>query len=150
MCNVIHELPEPPNIPPEERKIIMAIQDQDDEYLQLEPEDEPEYNPPEDDYTDIFLEQFHHALSMMAAVYKMHREKKGDSWNECSVQYLRDKLREEMTEWWHEEKSTVAERDELTDMLNVGLMLLTRMDETKLKPSKRKRHHTRIDHSLRR
>jgi hypothetical protein len=122
----------------------MAINRRDDEYFLLEPDDEPD--PHEEDYMDIFLEQFDFALDRMATVYSVNRGEKGDSWrtDECSVEYLRDKLREEMTEWWATKKGSYKEINELTDILNVGLMLLTKLVES---PRAARRQ---IDHSLRR
>ena len=50
-----------------------------------------------------------------------HDPQKGDTWKYCDVNYLKDKLQEELAEW-----STSGKRDELLDMTAVIMMLWRR------------------------
>lgn len=96
-------------------------------------ESEWEGNPHEDDDMDIFLEEFDFALQQMATVYKRHRERKGDSWEEMAPYKLRRLFWYEMEEYDQASPGSLEEYHELIDMMNVGLMLLTKLSQEKVK-----------------
>lgn len=91
-----------------------------------------EYDPHEDDFIDIFNELFEGALMEAARVYAMHREAKGDSWQEMDIHELRKILSTAVIEWFtayvDEDKN---EYNELLDIINVALMLAQRLFEEK-------------------
>ena len=85
------------------------------------------YDPHEDDDMDTFVKLFNFSLSEMARVYMMHRKEKGDSWQNAHPEELRTKLKEEIGELSKAKRNTSEEYHELTDLLNVGFMLLERL-----------------------
>ena len=92
-----------------------------------------EYDPHEDDFIDIFNELFEGALMEAARVYAMHREAKGDSWQEMDIDRIRSLLRGEVLEWrWVRNLGNkTREYNELLDIINVALMLAQRLIEAK-------------------
>ena len=71
---------------------------------------------------DVFLQQLLDAQK----IYDEHTKTKGESWRICNVQFLRDKLVEEYLEWTRV-GDTAMEYKELLDILNVILMLTSRL-----------------------
>jgi len=99
----------------------------DEEAIQSHYEDD--FDP--DEYRDLeeFEELFQFALMEMASVYASHREKKGDSWQQEIPDYLRFRFHQELEEYKAAKPNSSPEYSELIDILNVGLMLLTRLAE---------------------
>ena len=61
----------------------------------------------------------------MKLVLDLNQEKKGDSWVDCELQFLDDKLDEEYNEF-KEETKPLAKAEECADMANVCMMLYNR------------------------
>lgn len=59
-------------------------------------------------------------------VYQGHKPKKGESWKTCDLQFLRNKLSEEVVEAL-EEGGDNDEYGELLDIINISLMLAKRL-----------------------
>ena len=87
----------------------------------------------EDNDMDIFLEVFDFALQRMATVYRWHRKAKGDSWEGVNSDSLRPLLCREIEEYDQANAGSLEEYHELTDVLNVGLMLLTKLSQERSK-----------------
>ena len=78
------------------------------------------------DDMDVFTEQFDHALLSMARVYTGHVGKKGHSWKLMTLEELRLRLTDELEEYT-DAINCPEEEQELIDVLNVGLMLLSKL-----------------------
>lgn len=65
----------------------------------------------------------------IAAEQKMaiHDPVKGDSWKTCDIEYLEDKLREEVREYFDESKHVRSRAGELPDIVAVCAMLYARI-----------------------
>ena len=63
-------------------------------------------------------------MSMEVTLYK-HQKEKGDSWNDCDLQFLLNKFDEEIKEF-KEEHKPLAKAEELVDIANVCMMLFNR------------------------
>ena len=85
--------------------------------------DEP-YDSQDD--VDVLTEQFDHALLSMARTYTGHMEKKGHSWRLMTPEEVRLRLTDELREYT-EAINCPEEEQELIDVLNVGLMLLSKL-----------------------
>ena len=62
--------------------------------------------------------------AMEVELYK-HEKKKGNSWNDCDLQFLLDKLDEEIKEFKDETKP-LAKAEEIVDVANICMMLYHR------------------------
>lgn len=67
---------------------------------------------------------FNRELNQCRAIFDRHDERKGDSWRRCTVEFLELKLLEEVDEWLSD-KSNI---NELGDIINVALMLMSRLN----------------------
>jgi hypothetical protein len=65
---------------------------------------------------------------VMGNVLNDHQEKKGDSWHDCDLQFLIDKLDEEVNEF-KEANRPMAKAEELVDVANICMMLYERYVE---------------------
>lgn len=65
---------------------------------------------------------------VMGNVLNDHQEKKGNSWHDCDLQFLLDKLDEEIKEFKDEIKP-LAKAEELVDVANICMMLYERYVE---------------------
>ena len=52
-----------------------------------------------------------------------HQKNKGDSWKTCDIEFLEDKLQEEMAEYT---RSNCEDKAELIDIANIAMMLWLR------------------------
>lgn len=64
-------------------------------------------------------------IEKMQLVLDEHQEEKGNSWNDCNLQFLLDKLDEEIKEF-KEELKPLAKAQELVDVANMCMMLYHR------------------------
>lgn len=61
-------------------------------------------------------------------VLNRHRKKKGKSWKTCDIDFLREKLEEEIQEWKDIPFGQLEEEyNELIDIINVATMLAERL-----------------------
>jgi hypothetical protein len=74
----------------------------------------------------------------MDKVYSFHKPKKGESWKDCTIKFLQDKLVEEHLEWLKAssgELTGLNDKDlsakELVDIANVCMMLYHRLKQPK-------------------
>jgi len=81
------------------------------------------------DQDDTFLKVFGFAISEMERVYSMHRGRKGDTWKDMTPESLRYLFVQEVEEFDSANINSIAEYNELLDVLNVGFMLLTRLSQ---------------------
>lgn len=88
---------------------------------------------PEGSEMDIFSEVFNFALGEMATIYKSRRELKGDSWQDMTPGELRVLFDHEIEEYNAANGNSLQELYEITDILNVGFMLYTRLMEERQK-----------------
>jgi len=65
---------------------------------------------------------------VMGNVLYDHQKTKGDSWHNCDMQFLLDKLDEEIKEF-KEEQKPLAKAEELVDIANICMMLYQRYVE---------------------
>jgi predicted house-cleaning noncanonical NTP pyrophosphatase (MazG superfamily) len=72
--------------------------------------------------TDEAFEQF---IKEMKLKLDQNQDKKGDSWVTCDMNFLENKLLEELHEYYDAE-SHMSKRRELIDVANVCMMLATR------------------------
>ena len=72
--------------------------------------------------TDKALEHF---VMEMGVVLHRNQKEKGDSWNDCDMQFLVDKLEEEIKEY-RDETKPLAKAEELVDVANMCMMLYHR------------------------
>lgn len=63
-------------------------------------------------------------MAMKVTLYK-HEKEKGNSWCNCDIQFLVDKLEEEIKEY-REETKPLAKAEELVDVANMCMMLYHR------------------------
>lgn len=83
------------------------------------------------------MEDFKEILELCEKKFDKRKERHGDSWKTCKPEILIAKLREEVNEYF--ESFTVEEEiDELTDIINVCLMLAHRRMEQPELHGKRK------------
>jgi hypothetical protein len=61
----------------------------------------------------------------MSRTLDENQEKKGDSWNDCDLQFLLNKLDEEIKEF-KDELKPLAKAEELVDVANICMMLYHR------------------------
>ena len=76
--------------------------------------------------SDVWTLAFYQPLIDAQRVFAEHAKTKGESWRTCDIQFLRDKLVEEHLEWT-KVGDTLIEYGELLDVLNVVLMLASRL-----------------------
>lgn len=69
--------------------------------------------------TENALKQF---IKRMEIVLYKHQRTKGDSWQDCDLQFLLDKLEEEIKEF-KEETKPIRKADELIDIANICVFL---------------------------
>jgi len=81
---------------------------------------------------DIFNEVFEFPLLKMAQEYARHRDDKGDSWKTMNPAQLRNLFYHEIAEYNQAPRGTLAEYHELIDIINIGLMLLERLESARL------------------
>lgn len=74
-----------------------------------------------------FHKVFAKALTDCASVYCHHRKEKGDSWQQETPGWLRERLSEEISEYEGTTPGSEQEYHELIDVINVALMLLEQM-----------------------
>lgn len=83
-----------------------------------------------------YAELFKNAIAHLQKTYDMHVPTKGHSWMTSAPDFLRCKMIEEFDEWFHD-LDTERENGEITDIINVAMMLLERLltmtDEEKQK-----------------
>ena len=91
------------------------------------PEAEDTYDPNEDWDMDVFNETFEHTLFWLYNVYSIHRETKGDSWQEMSPEQLRILLNQEIEEYNAAPRGAHAEVNELLDVILIAMMLVERL-----------------------
>lgn len=61
-------------------------------------------------------------------VFDRHSEEKGESWKTCDIQFLRNKLAEELDEF-AESNFEEQQYNELLDVINIAVMLAERLKE---------------------
>lgn len=74
----------------------------------------------------LFDGSFDDVLKDADKVYQSHKPKKGESWKTVDVQYLRNRLSEEIVEAL-KEGGDIDEYSELLDTINLALMLARRV-----------------------
>ena len=72
--------------------------------------------------TEKALSEF---VIQMEDTLQKHSGEKGDSWNDCDMQFLIDKLEEEIKEY-RDETKPLAKAEELVDVANMCMMLYHR------------------------
>jgi len=73
------------------------------------------------------IKEFEFVLIDAMKKFESKRKKYKDSWKECSLDILRNKLDEEYEEWGEVKYIKLKEYDELLDIINVALMLAERI-----------------------
>lgn len=85
--------------------------------------------PNEESNWDYFCETFEFAIIEMSEKYASRRKEKGDSWKGMSSGELRHLFNHEVEEYTAANADSQHEMNELIDILNVGFMLYTRLNE---------------------
>jgi len=75
-----------------------------------------------------FMGFFKEVLREAELVYQTHEPEKGDSWRTCDIQFLEDKLADEVREV---QNATLVDGKfkEILDVINIALMLGVRLDK---------------------
>jgi len=60
-------------------------------------------------------------VTAMENTLEKHQKKKGDSWKDCDIEFLENKLVEEYNEW-----KDSKDKHELVDIANICMMLYNR------------------------
>jgi hypothetical protein len=76
---------------------------------------------------ETFEEAFPNALKLAKDVFESHNEERGDSWKECNISYLFDRLDEEWEEFNY--ASHIEKAREAIDCVNFLLMIAERFYE---------------------
>ena len=72
--------------------------------------------------TETALKAF---VMQMEVILNKHEKEKGNSWTTCDIQFLENKLKEELLEYQKEDKP-LAKAEELVDVANMYMMLYNR------------------------
>lgn len=92
-------------------------------------EDPSDEFPDEANNWDYFCETFAFALIEMSEKYASRRKEKGDSWKGMSSNELRQLFDQEVEEYTAANADSQHEMNELIDILNVGFMLYTSLND---------------------